>query len=236
MLEARISPIIWRFIAIFYLKRNMSAFGSAAAVVDSDIETYYSDNDSGVWLELRGHPDYEIYSEYPHDIRKKDTGKLVAKYIHQGTGYWRVCLNSKPYQLHRLIAEQFINNPNPARYICVDHINRNRTDYHIDNLRWTNQSENCKNKTSHKGVMYKYVDEIAGDSIVVDRYGNKTLEHYYYDDNLDQFYWHDAELNKYRELPYISLKNGSRYVWAYETNGNRVAILIHKFKQLYNLE
>ena len=69
-----------------------------------------------------------------------------------------------------------------------------------------------------------------------DRYGNKTLEHYYYDDNLDQFYWHDAELNKYRELPYISLKNGSRYVWAYETNGNRVAILIHKFKQLYNLE
>jgi hypothetical protein len=214
----------------------MSAFDSAAAVVDSDIETYYSDNDSGVWLELVNHPDYEIYSEYPHDIRKKDTGKLVAKYIHQGTGYWRVCLNSKPYQLHRLIAEQFINNPNPARYICVDHINRNRTDYHIDNLRWTNQSENCKNKTSHKGVMYKYVDEIAGDSIVVDRYGNKTLEHYYYDDNLDQFYWHDAELNKYRELPYISLKNGSRYVWAYETNGNRVAILIHKFKQLYNLE
>ena len=60
--------------------------------------------------------------------------------------------------------------------------------------------------------------------------------HYYYDDNLDQFYWHDTELNKYRELPYISLKNGSRYVWAYETNGNRVAILIHKFKQLYNLE
>ena len=70
----------------------------------------------------------------------------------------------------------------------------------------------------------------------LDRYGNKTLEHYYYDDNLDQFYWHDTELNKYRELPYISLKNGSRYVWAYETNGNRVAILIHKFKQLYNLE
>jgi hypothetical protein len=90
MLEARISPIIWRFIAIFYLKRNMSAFDSAAAVVDSDIETYYSSDDSGVWLELVNHPDYEIYSEYPHDIRKKDTGKLVAKYIHQGTGYWRV--------------------------------------------------------------------------------------------------------------------------------------------------
>ena len=191
---------------------------------------------AGNWLELINHPDYEIYSEYPHDIRKKDTGRVVSKSINKSTGYWMINLNRKPYKLHRLIAKQFVPNPNPDEFNVVDHVNRDRTDYHINNLRWTTQSKNCKNKSSHLGVVYRYVDEIAEDSIVVNRYGNRTLEHYYYDENLEQFYWNDIELNRYREIPVITRKDGSRYIQAIDTNGKRVQICLKKFKSMYNLE
>jgi hypothetical protein len=47
-------------------------------------------------------------------------------------------------QLHRLIAECFIENPN--KYECVDHINRNPLDNRIENLRWCTISQNNHNK------------------------------------------------------------------------------------------
>ena len=161
---------------------------------------------------------------------------MVRKSICKGTGYWQLALNGKTYLLHRLIAEQFVPNADPARFKVIDHLNHDRSDYRISNLRWTTQSANCKNKTSHKGVLYKYVDEIADDCIVIDRYGNRVLENYYYDRDLDQFYWNDIELNRYRELPVITMKNGVRCVYMNDAEGKRVAICMKKFKQLYNLE
>ena len=127
---------------------------------NSDIESDPEINTpAGEWLELVNHPDYEIYNEYPHEIRRKDTGRVISKSIHKGTGYWQVNLNQKPYYLHRLIAEQFVPNPNPRQFTVIDHIDRDRTNYHISNLRWTSYSENNRNKSSNKGVVYKYVDE-----------------------------------------------------------------------------
>ena len=203
---------------------------------ESDIESSPEPiTPAGSWIELRDHPDYEIFSEFPHDIRRKDTGRVISKNINT-TGYIQVALNRKLYCLHRLIAEQFIPNPDPQRLTVVDHIDRDKTNYRISNLRWATQSQNMKNKSSNRGVVYSYIDEIDGDSIVVNRYGNRTLENYYYDDNLEMFYWHDTELNRYRELAVITRKNGSRYVWAIDTNGNRVQLCLKKFKQLYNLE
>ena len=203
---------------------------------NSDIESDPEPNTpAGSWLEVVNHPDYEIFSEFPHDIRRKNTGRVVSKNINS-KGYIQVELNGKSYLLHRIIAEQFIENPNPARLTVVDHIDRDKTNYRISNLRWTNQSQNCRNKSSHKGVVYSYIDMIAEDCIVVDHYGNHVLQNYDYDENLDQFFWHDVELARYRELPVLTLKNGTRYVCAVDSEGKQVAIRIHIFKQLYNLE
>ena len=202
---------------------------------ESDIESDPEPNTpAGNWLELVNHPDYEIYSEYPHDIRRKDTERVIVKSINN-KGYWRVTLNGETYLLHRLIAEQFIENPDPERFTVIDHIDRDKTNYHINNLRWTSYSANNRNKSSHLGIIYSYVDEIADDCIIVNRYGNHVLQNYYYDENLDQFYWHDIELARYRELPVITMKNGFRYVWTYDIEGKRVAVCMNKFKQLYNL-
>lgn len=58
----------------------------------------------------------------------------------------------KDYLVHRLVAESFIPNPNNKPFI--DHIDTNRTNNKIDNLRWATQKENCNNVISKKN----YVD------------------------------------------------------------------------------
>ena len=57
--------------------------------------------------------------------------------------YPGVNINGRHKTLHRLIARAFI--PNPDNKPQVDHIDRNRGNYSLDNLRWVTQSENQRN-------------------------------------------------------------------------------------------
>jgi hypothetical protein len=52
--------------------------------------------------------------------------------------------NIKNLHLHRIVAEAFI--PNPENKISVDHINRNKLDNRIENLRWASCKEQELNK------------------------------------------------------------------------------------------
>lgn len=63
-----------------------------------------------------------------------------------GTGYYRVRVDGKIYRVHRLVAETFI--PNPAGLPEIDHINRDRSDNRVENLRWATRSENTRNTKS----------------------------------------------------------------------------------------
>ena len=87
-----------------------------------------------LWEEVINHPNYEICTEYPHKIRKKTTGRILKECI-SPAGYHQVGLDGKTCVKHRLIAIQWIPNDNPKLKIQVDHINRDRTDNRIDNLR-----------------------------------------------------------------------------------------------------
>ena len=182
------------------------------------------------FVELLNHNDYEILNTYPYTIRKKSNHHIVSESLYN-TGYIQVNLNRKPYLKHRLIAEQFI--PNNDNLPCIDHINHDRTDYHIENLRWVSYSTNLKNKSSHKGVEYTFVDDIDGDSIVVDEYGNHQFEEYYYDQTVDKFYfWNGIQ---YRELHVNENKKGSKCVSMVSTEGKNVLVYYSKFKRLYGL-
>ena len=85
------------------------------------------------WEQLREDADYEIFTEYPHEIRRKSNGRIIA-FTRNNYGYLQCKLNRKIYKVHRLIANNFI--PNPENKPFVDHINHIRDDYHINNLRW----------------------------------------------------------------------------------------------------
>ena len=68
-------------------------------------------------------------------------------------GYLQVNLSEtrKTVLVHRLVAEAFI--PNPENKPCVDHIDGNRSNNRVENLRWVSHKENCNNpNTKYKHV------------------------------------------------------------------------------------
>jgi hypothetical protein len=87
---------------------------------------------------------------------KRITHKGVEK-IHNGSfsrTYKVVRVNYKKYSIHRLVLEHFIEKC-PDNFEA-DHINRVRTDNHIDNLRWVSKSDNNYNRViSKKGCLRK---------------------------------------------------------------------------------
>ena len=59
------------------------------------------------------------------------------------TVYLSNCNKRKTFSIHRLVAAAFI--PNPNNKPCVDHIDGNRLNNHVDNLRWATHLENNNN-------------------------------------------------------------------------------------------
>ena len=180
--------------------------------------------------ELKFDPAYEIAKDqYPPIIRKKGTTKPIAITTLKN-GYQKVWLNGKNVKLHRVIATQYM--PNPDNLPQVDHKNKQRDDNRVENLRWCSKSDNDKNKSRYNGVDAIYVGELSDDAIEVTTYGDHELEFYYFDD--DKFFFYNGVA--YRELHVGEDKrNGALYVWALDINNKRTKIRYNKFKREYDL-
>ena len=184
------------------------------------------------FIDLVNHPNYEILNVYPFTIRRKDNKYVVSENI-DDKGYYTLHLEHHAlYKKHRLIAEQFLENPDNLP--CIDHINRDRTDNRLINLRWVSHSENSKNRTSTKGIIYTFVDDIDEDSIMITDYGKHKFEDYYYDEKVDKFYFDNGQ--QYRELHINETKRGYKFVIMISTEGKKVQVGYAKFKKLYGLK
>ena len=179
--------------------------------------------------------DYEILNTYPFTIRKKSNKRVVKETLNKVGGYLRVTLNGKLYLKHRLIALQFLPNDDPINNDVIDHINHDKTDNHLSNLRWCSSSDNSKNKSSNKGVNYEFVDKIHDDAMIVEFYDTRNEHHefeFYYFYN-DVFYFFNG-IN-YRILHVNYTKSGNSYVNMRDKNNNHVGVYINRFKQQHDL-
>lgn len=109
-------------------------------------------NQEETWVNV---PNYE-----PYQISNKGVvrgyGKRIMKPYLDPQGYYSFKLRQdgkyiKKY-LHCLLAESFL--PNPFNKERVDHINRNRIDNRLENLRWCTATENNWNSIRHDNELY----------------------------------------------------------------------------------
>lgn len=95
------------------------------------------------WLEVEGFPGYWVSSL--GNVRGLRGDILNTIIINSGYKSLQLCADKVAYRktIHRLVAQAFL--PNPDNKEMVDHINGNKHDNRVENLRWATRSENCKN-------------------------------------------------------------------------------------------
>lgn len=101
-----------------------------------------------IWKDIKDYPNYQI-SNFGNVKSLSNNFSRKEKILKHGKlkGYLFVQLSKngkiKCYRVHRLVAEAFI--PNPDNKPCIDHINTDRSDNRVCNLRWCSHKENMNN-------------------------------------------------------------------------------------------
>ena len=124
-------------------------------------------------------PDYPTYAVTSDGfLRDLRTGNLHNGHSH--FGYRKVTLQNPQGTscklLHRLIAEAFI--PNPDNLSEIDHINREKDDNRIENLRWVNDFQQSQNRGHQKNNTTGYKNIMKEDKmfrVVIQRNGKIVL-------------------------------------------------------------
>lgn len=101
------------------------------------------------WSIIQEFPNYNISRDGV--VRNNKTGHILKSHINKQVGYLQIRLTrdgGKHCYIHRLLALAYI--PNPENKEFVDHINRDRLDNRLENLRWATRSENNYNTSLRK--------------------------------------------------------------------------------------
>lgn len=116
-------------------------------------------NEQNVWKE---HPIYTYYEVSPNgQVRNKITERILTP-KRDRDGYYNIHLrqgienkNGKWITIHRLVAQTYLE-PVEGKEL-VDHIDRDRTNNHVSNLRYVNAKENSNNRKPHSFSLTKKV-------------------------------------------------------------------------------
>lgn len=115
------------------VKSNKYFFGYA------DTSVYLTSEELVDFVPIKNNPNYLIHRD--SRIYSKVRNRLL-KPAKKG-GYLNVFLGANnQYKVHRLVAMQFIDNPENKKY--VNHKDGNKLNNHVDNLEWATLSENSQ--------------------------------------------------------------------------------------------
>ena len=82
---------------------------------------------------------------------------------------------------HKIIAQQWIENDDPKNKTQIDHINRDKLDNGLENLRFVTPSENVKNRDKYTLQESEYLQELPEDAIEINSIDGHQLKDYYFD-------------------------------------------------------
>ena len=92
---------------------------------------------------------YEVSDD--GQVRNRKTGHVLSQQKNN-KGYPTVSLSDGMWHsnllVHRLVAEAFVDNPDPDHKTQVNHINEDKADNRASNLEWTTASQNINHGTS----------------------------------------------------------------------------------------
>ena len=98
-----------------------------------------------VWKDIDGYDNYAVSTF--GKVKNTKTGIILKTRPHR-QGYLLVNLcedaTKKTFTVHRMVACAFINNPDDK--LCVDHIDNDKTNNNISNLRFATSKENNQNR------------------------------------------------------------------------------------------
>lgn len=148
------------------------------------------------WEELRNYNNYEIicYDDYNVDIRNK-TNKCLLCGSYNFISELKITLNNCYYichirtndgkkikkMFHRLVMEHYF--PQQDKSLVIDHIDQNKLNNNLKNLRWTTTAINNMNISK-----VDFVNELPDDAILCDNTILKTMRPVYFSETTKQFY------------------------------------------------
>lgn len=115
-----------------------------------------------IWLDIPNHFYYQA-SNFGRIRSFKSNETYYLKMCIDKNGYRNVRMIAddntvKTIHVHKIISELFLEKVEADYRICVDHIDRDKTNNHVNNLRFVSYSENQKNrKDNFDKVNYVYV-------------------------------------------------------------------------------
>ena len=147
----------------------------------------FEDAHQGEWVDIKGYEGLYMINkkgEVKSSVRQGGGNILLKKHLGKH-GYYTYGLRRKnekhiTHPIHRLLGLHFIDNPNNLP--CIDHIDRNRTNNNLDNLRWVTQKTNCRNSE-------RVINKKGG--IHIDKRTIKGKEYIYY-----RVTWTDKEFKR----------------------------------------
>ena len=95
---------------------------------------------------------HEIYVSRDGTVYNANTGHTYKPTL-GSTGYYSISLQTVGYKnghtvvcIHKLVMDVF--NPAPSEGLVIDHIDNDKSNNHIDNLKWVTAEENSNNRKS----------------------------------------------------------------------------------------